>query len=156
MKKHALLAALAATSLAACASDRSIVDAPADSPSRPRVVGRPPSFLTSDNLGTVAQHGGGVFASSGSPTAYIIYWGSRWSTSPGDIVSTVDGPIVLGDFGPPHQNGACDHEGQCVLLALWADVGEHMREHLDSYTLADCVGRARNWSQPLKSASEVG
>jgi hypothetical protein len=90
VKKHALLAALAATSLAACASDRSIVDAPADSPSRPRVVGRAPSFLTSDNLGTVAQHGGGVFASSGSPTAYIIYWGSRWSTAPGDIVSTVD------------------------------------------------------------------
>jgi Rrf2 family iron-sulfur cluster assembly transcriptional regulator len=59
------------------------------------------------------------------------------------IVSAVDGPIVAGDFGEPHQNGACNHEGQCVLLAVWADVGEHMRQHLDSYTLADMVARAR-------------
>src|SRR5436190_16040896 len=35
------------------------------------------------------------------------------------IVSAVDGPIVAGDFGEPHTNGACDHEGQCVLLAIW-------------------------------------
>ncbi len=61
----------------------------------------------------------------------------------GQIVSAVDGPIVAGDFGRPHENGACDHEGQCVLLAVWADVGEHMREHLDSFTLADMVRRAR-------------
>src|SRR5437588_7503214 len=59
------------------------------------------------------------------------------------IVSAVDGPIMAGDFGEPHQNGACDHEGQCVLLAVWADVGEHMRQHLQSYTLADMVTRAR-------------
>src|SRR5881392_2452065 len=25
-----------------------------------------------------------------------------------EIVSAVDGPIVVGDFGEPHQNGACD------------------------------------------------
>ncbi len=61
----------------------------------------------------------------------------------GQIVSAVDGPIVVGDFGQPHQNGACDHEGQCVLLAVWADVGEHMRHHLDSFTLQDMVQRAR-------------
>ena len=58
-------------------------------------------------------------------------------------MSAVDGPIVAGDFGEPHQNGACDHEGQCVLLSVWADVGEHMRQHLDSFTLADMVSRAR-------------
>ena len=61
----------------------------------------------------------------------------------GEIVSAVDGPIVAGDFGEPHQNGACDHEGQCALLALWAEVGEHMRHHLDGFTLADIVARAR-------------
>ena len=61
----------------------------------------------------------------------------------GQIVSAVDGPIVAGDFGEPHQNGACDHEGQCVLLSVWADVGGHMRDHLDSFTLADMVTRAR-------------
>ncbi len=61
----------------------------------------------------------------------------------GQIVSAVDGPIVVGDFGQPHQNGACDHEGKCVLLAVWSDVGEHMRHHLDSFTLQDMVQRAR-------------
>jgi Rrf2 family protein len=40
-----------------------------------------------------------------------------------EIVAAVDGPIVAGDFGEPHRDGACDHEGQCVLLAVWADVG---------------------------------
>jgi Rrf2 family iron-sulfur cluster assembly transcriptional regulator len=60
-----------------------------------------------------------------------------------EIVSAVDGPIV-GDFGLPHENGACDHEGQCVLLDLWADVSEHMRRHLDSFRLSDVVARARN------------
>lgn len=59
-----------------------------------------------------------------------------------EIVSAVEGPIVAGDFGEPHQNGACDHEGQCVLLAVWAEVGERMRRQLDSYTLADMVTRA--------------
>lgn len=66
----------------------------------------------------------------------------------GEIVSAVDGPIVAGDFGRPHENGACEHEGQCVLLAVWADVGEHMREHLDSFTLEDMVRWAGNTAAP--------
>ena len=61
----------------------------------------------------------------------------------GDIVSAVDGPITLGDFGLPHQDGACDHEGQCVLLAIWGTVGEQMRKHLDAHTLADLAEMAR-------------
>jgi Rrf2 family iron-sulfur cluster assembly transcriptional regulator len=60
-----------------------------------------------------------------------------------EIVAAVDGPIVAGDFGEPHKDGACDHEGQCVLLGVWADVGNHMREHLSSFTLADMVMQAR-------------
>ena len=67
----------------------------------------------------------------------------------GQIVSAVDGPIVAGDFGEPHQNGACDHEGQCILLAVWAEVGHHMRTHLDSFTLADMVTRSRGPAVPL-------
>ena len=74
----------------------------------------------------------------------------------GEIVSAVDGPIAVGDFGRPHEGGACEHEGQCVLLGVWADVGEHMRQHLDGYTLADCVRQARGWAPALKTASEVG
>jgi Rrf2 family iron-sulfur cluster assembly transcriptional regulator len=70
-----------------------------------------------------------------------------------DIVSAVDGPITLGDFGEPHQDGACDHEGQCVLLAIWSVVGAHMRHHLDGYTLADVAGQARGeapWPEKLE------
>ena len=59
------------------------------------------------------------------------------------IVSAVDGPIVVGDFGEPHQNGACDHEGQCVLLSIWADVGEQMRRLLEESTLADVAAISR-------------
>lgn len=58
------------------------------------------------------------------------------------IVAAVDGPIVAGDFGEPHENGACDHEGQCVLLAVWAEVGEQIRDKLQNLTLADMVGRS--------------
>ena len=36
-----------------------------------------------------------------------------------EIIRAVDGPITAGDFGEPHTDGACDHEGQCVLLAIW-------------------------------------
>ncbi|MDE0928111.1 MAG: Rrf2 family transcriptional regulator [Acidimicrobiales bacterium] len=59
------------------------------------------------------------------------------------IVSAVDGPIVAGDFNEPHTEGACDHEGQCVLLSIWADVGTHMRSYLDSFTLHDIAAMAR-------------
>jgi Rrf2 family protein len=71
-----------------------------------------------------------------------------------DIVSAVDGPITLGDFGEPHQNGACDHEGQCVLLAVWGAVGEVMRRHLDAYTLADVAAMARA-EQPWPEVSSL-
>jgi len=56
------------------------------------------------------------------------------------IVSAVDGPIQAGDFGQPHTDGSCDHEGQCVLLAIWGDVGGRMRALLEAYTLEDLVG----------------
>ena len=59
-----------------------------------------------------------------------------------EIVSAVDGPIVLGDFGEPHQDGACDHEGQCVLLAIWTHAGDIMHELLSNYTLADIAKTA--------------
>lgn len=68
-----------------------------------------------------------------------------------EIISAVDGPITLGDFGEPHQDGACDHEGQCVLLAIWKQAGEHMRRHLEGYTLAHIADVARGdaeWPGP--------
>lgn len=64
-----------------------------------------------------------------------------------EIVSAVDGPITVGDFGEPHQDGSCDHEGQCVLLAIWKQAGEHMREHLEGFTLAS-IAAAANGSGP--------
>lgn len=54
-----------------------------------------------------------------------------------EILRAVDGPITLGDFGEPHTAGACDHEGQCVLLSIWNKVGSEMRILLENYTLAD-------------------
>jgi Rrf2 family protein len=71
----------------------------------------------------------------------------------GQIVSAVDGPIAAGDFGEPHTNGACDHEGQCVLLSVWMEVGHHMRTQLDSFTLADMADRARGTQPSLAPLS---
>jgi Rrf2 family iron-sulfur cluster assembly transcriptional regulator len=51
--------------------------------------------------------------------------------------------VAAGDFGEPHTNGACDHEGQCVLLGVWADVGRQMRTALDSFSLEQMVDAAR-------------
>ena len=65
-----------------------------------------------------------------------------------EIVRAVDGPIALGDFGEPHTDGACDHEGQCVLLSVWHRVGDEMRQLLEEYTLADIAamaGGTRPW-----------
>ena len=59
-----------------------------------------------------------------------------------EIVSAVDGPIALGDFGQPHEDGACDHEGQCVLTAVWNEAGDYMRHHLEGYTLASVAAMA--------------
>jgi Rrf2 family iron-sulfur cluster assembly transcriptional regulator len=73
----------------------------------------------------------------------------------GQIVSAVDGPIAAGDFGEPHQNGACDHEGQCILLTVWSDVGRHMRELLDTFTLADMVTAAQGGTPAVPVPSVV-
>ena len=60
-----------------------------------------------------------------------------------EILSAVDGPISLGDFGEPHQDGACDHEGQCVLLSIWKSSGEQMRKLMDGFTLQAVADAAR-------------
>lgn len=64
-----------------------------------------------------------------------------------DIVSAVDGPIVAGDFGEPHRDGSCDHEGQCVLLSVWGHVGGRMRELLSSLSLADVADMSRGTAE---------
>ena len=71
------------------------------------------------------------------------------------IISAVDGPIQAGDFGEPHQNGACDHEGQCVLLLLWAEVGDHMRTHLENHSLAEMVELAQGKPARTRQPSEA-
>jgi Rrf2 family iron-sulfur cluster assembly transcriptional regulator len=69
-----------------------------------------------------------------------------------EILSAVDGPISLGDFGEPHQDGACDHEGQCVLLAIWHSAGEQMRLMLDAFTLQSVADAAKG-SSPWPEAT---
>ncbi len=72
------------------------------------------------------------------------------------IIRAVDGPITLGDFGEPHTAGSCDHEGQCVLLAVWQNVGTAMRSMLEGFTLSDVAEMANGaapWpSQPAEPA----
>ncbi len=73
-----------------------------------------------------------------------------------EILSAVDGPISLGDFGEPHQDGACDHEGQCVLLAIWKSAGEQMRLLMDVFTLqsvADAAQGTGPWPEARFTAS---
>jgi len=91
----------------------------------------------------LALKGAGIVRSKrGVGGGYVLARGPREITL-GEIVSAVDGPIALGDFGEPHQDGACDHEGQCVLLAVWAGIGSQIRRQLDSFTLADIVAMSR-------------
>lgn len=73
-----------------------------------------------------------------------------------EILSAVDGPISLGDFGEPHQDGACNHEGQCVLLAIWKTAGEHMRLILDGFTLQSVADAARGTSPWPDALVEAG
>ncbi len=68
-----------------------------------------------------------------------------------DVLSAVDGPISLGDFGDPHQDGSCNHEGQCVLLDLWKTTGEQMRLLLEGVTL-HTVAEAARGNAPWPSA----
>ena len=91
----------------------------------------------------LALKGAGIVRSKrGVGGGYVLARNAR-QINLAEIVAAVDGPIVAGDFGEPHRDGACDHEGQCVLLGVWAEVGNHMREHLASFTLADMVDQAR-------------
>lgn len=73
-----------------------------------------------------------------------------------EILSAVDGPISLGDFGEPHQDGACDHEGQCVLLTIWKSAGEQMRLLMDAFTLqsvADAAQGTASWPEARLTAT---
>ncbi len=72
-----------------------------------------------------------------------------------EIVRAADGPITLGDFGEPHTDGACDHEGQCVLLSIWHSLGQEMRDRLEAHTLADIAEVAsgqRPWPESLEAS----
>ncbi|MCQ3805931.1 MAG: Rrf2 family transcriptional regulator [Acidimicrobiaceae bacterium] len=71
-----------------------------------------------------------------------------------EIVRAVDGPITAGDFSEPHSDGACDHEGQCVLLSIWSAAGSHMRDFLDSFTLAD-IARMSRGRAPWPATEEL-
>lgn len=91
----------------------------------------------------LALKGAGLVRSKrGVGGGYVLARGAAEITL-ADIVSAVDGPIQAGDFGLPHTDGACEHEGQCVLLAVWWDAGERMREYLTGYSLADMAAMAQ-------------
>ena len=103
----------------------------------------------------LALKGAGLVRSKrGVGGGYVL--ARRPATSGRQILSAVDGPICLGDFGEPHQDGSCDHEGQCVLLAIWKEAGEQMRRQLEGFTLVGgrrCPGLARGRRLVSKRAS---
>jgi Rrf2 family protein len=72
-----------------------------------------------------------------------------------EILAAVDGPISLGDFGDPHQDGSCNHEGQCVLLAIWKSAGAQMKLLLDGFTLQSVADAARG-ATPWPEATLLG
>src|SRR6266508_6235680 len=91
----------------------------------------------------LALKGAGLVQSKrGVGGGYVLARDPGWITL-GDIVSAVDGPITLGDFGQPHQDGACDHEGQCVLLAIWGCAGAAMQRLMEGFTLQSVADAAR-------------
>ena len=103
-------------------------------------TGLPQPYL--DQILLALKGGGPVRPKRGVGGGYVLArHPDEYSLS--DIVGAVDGPIAAGDFGEPHKNGACDHEGQCVLLEIWGDAGEHMRRFLDSYHLGDLARMTR-------------
>ena len=123
-----------------CCRSRSRVDRAHVDPRHRRAHGLPQPYLEQILL---ALKGAGLVRSKrGVGGGYVLARAPETITL-GDIVSAVDGPIQVGDFGEPHQDGACDHEGQCVLLAIWLAVSDHMRRHLDAQTLADVRDMAR-------------
>ena len=119
-------------------------DAHGDTPTAVRDIaertGLPQPYL--EQILLAQKRAGLVRSKRGVGGGYVLARDAE-SITLAEIVAAVDGPIVAGDFGEPHRDGACDHEGQCVLLTVWADVGNHMREHLASFTLADMVLQAR-------------
>ena len=71
---------------------------------------------------------------------FAANWGGgNWDAESESALNAAEGMgrIRAGDFGEPHSGGACDHEGQCVLLAIWGDLSLRMKSLLDAYTLAD-------------------
>ncbi len=105
-----------------------------------RRTGLPQPYLEQILL---ALKGAGLVKSKrGAGGGYVLSRGPE-EIDLAQIVSAVDGPIVAGDFAEPHHGDACNHEGQCALLEVWAELGSHMREHLRGYSLADMVERAR-------------
>jgi Rrf2 family iron-sulfur cluster assembly transcriptional regulator len=64
-----------------------------------------------------------------------------------EVLAAVDGPISLGDFGDPHQDGSCDHEGQCVPVR---DLEARRRPHAPA---ARRLHRSRRSRRSLRAGS---
>ncbi len=118
-----------------------------DAPERPTAVrdiaertGLPQPYLEQILL---ALKGAGLVRSKRGVGGGYVLARDPSAISLAQIVSAVDGPIQAGDFGEPHTDGACDHEGQCVLLAVWALAGDRMRDLLGSFSLADLATATR-------------
>ena len=66
-----------------------------------------------------------------------------------DIVSVLEGPVVVVDCveNPDY----CDRVGGCVVHLLWDEMSTLMQNFLTSISLADLVGRSRQFDCDYKS-----
>ncbi len=85
----------------------------------------------------LALKGAGIVKSKRGANGGYILAKPPEEVSLATIISAVEGPIVLGDFSDPHTDGACDHQGYCVLLAIWKKIGTEIQTQLAAWTLAD-------------------
>ncbi|MBF0479466.1 MAG: Rrf2 family transcriptional regulator [Candidatus Omnitrophica bacterium] len=64
-----------------------------------------------------------------------------------DIVSTLEGPIVLVDC--VDNDAICGRSGECIAQVIWKEVSQSISKIFEEYTLADMVNMANKKLKPL-------
>jgi Rrf2 family protein len=78
----------------------------------------------------------------GSQGGYFLNKASEEITV-GDIVRSLEGPIVPVDCVQDDSTASCSRADSCVTRKVWQDLKKAMNEVLDSYTLADLLQESK-------------
>ena len=95
----------------------------------------------------------GLIESVRGPGGGYILAKSADQIKAGDIIRTVEGPIVLVDCVAPQQEDACHRVDSCVTHLLWKRLLDKVAEVLDSVTLKDLCDQARELEEALSNRS---